>query len=289
MSKFSDVVLNEDPVKVEPLGGGKSGAKLAFYKNNIKAVIKEEKELSPSGSATQRGLWITTLPYREVCFYKLAKKIGWEDIVPEVVLINFKGKNASAQSYVPALNLKEITPNLESYKNPGWVKDLVKTCELVSREKFRRMILLDIIAGSRDRHSSNVGFKYKITGDRIVYDLVAWDNACTFGRYFKFYHNVFHKRLFRDRFNIEPYYQTLENIRLGEFTDLFEGMIHEQEINHAFLRLQYIIDFPYKIPWRLLSEGEDNPNKFPIHKEYFESPDMIEIKEPLTTQNSYLY
>lgn len=290
MTVFSDVVLNQDPIKVEPLGGGKSGAKLAYYKHNVKAVIKEEKELAPNGHPTQRGLLITTLPYREVAFYKLAKLLDWTDIVPEVVLLDYKGKNASAQSYVPALNLHEITPNLEeSDNNPNWIKDLVETCKLVSRESFRRLTILDIIAGSRDRHSKNIGFKYKIAGDRISYYLVGWDNACTFGRYFTYYHNVFHKRLFREKINLEPYYEKLENIRLDDFVGTFEGLIAIEEIYHAFLRLQFIIDFSYKIPWLEISKGEDNLNKFPEYREYFIREDLPDEKEPLLSQQTFLY
>jgi hypothetical protein len=271
-SEFEQTVTQEKPKKWKPLTGGKSGAHLATYENGIKAVIKRAKKLSPQGKKTQRGLLVSTLPRREVAFGKLARLIGpdFMAVTTETVLIDLDGQEASAQKWVTAFHFKDLDNELADRDNDGWVKAFRKVAKLVPEDTWIKLIILDVISGARDRHSNNIGLQLSLAGKgQARYRAVGWDNACTFGRYFRKYHNVIHKYLYPKSIDLTPYWKRLEAIKWPRFYQTFAGLLKDGEIEHAYLRLQFMLEFPYRLPFQIISQGNFDPRQFPEYKPFF--------------------
>lgn len=287
LSNFAQIVKEQEPSKVEPLPEGKSGALLATYSSGVRAVVKPVKDTLPNGKKKQRGISVATHPYREVAYYELAKLLGFEDVVPETVLTHkaVKDKVASAQLFVPnTLKLKDIEPDLRDTHTKGWSKLLTQAALRVPKAYWRQLLALDIIAGTRDRHSNNVGVRLRVSEGKAVYRLVAWDNAVCFGESFKLYHNVFHKFIFRHSVNFDAVWPVWDDLTLEDFHDTFSELLSQKEIAHAYLRLRFFQDYPYRLPWKVVSEGHDCPQEFPDYRAYFEP--VVESTDRLVLASS---
>ena len=276
MSSFAKIVTTQKPNKVEPLKSGNSGAMLATYDNNVRAVIKKRKKTLPNGKHHQRGLSVLTQHRREVAYYQLAKLFGFEQLVPETVLtlkVFDDQEECSAQAFVPAQSLKEIQPLLAQKNELGddWSQVLVHAALKVPRSQWRQLLALDIVAGVRDRHSGNVGLSLGISQKNVPeYHVVAWDNACTFGRTFAKYHNVFHKYLFRTVVDFETIWPIWNQLTREDYEYALAGLLTQEEIDDAYLRMQFFQQYPYKLPWSVCSEGRDDANEFPDYQNYFQ-------------------
>jgi len=270
-STFSTLVLEKTPTSVKHLTEGKTGALLATYANGVKAIVKPAKRKLPNGKTTQRGISVGSHPRREVAFYQLSKLLGF-NIVPETVLTTkaVPGVEASVQVFMPAYHLKQFNPKLSDVHNKGWKTTLIKTALRVSKDQWRQLLALDIIAGARDRHANNVGVTMHIEDNRPIYNLVAWDNAATFGLTFARYHNVFHKYLFRQSVNFDKIWPVLDKITLKDLRRTLGPYVSEEEVGHAFMRMEFFQEYPYKLPWRVASDGNDGPSDFPDYKAFFE-------------------
>ena len=149
-SEFSQIISTREPTEVAPLTQGKFGALLVTYSGGLQAVVKQMKYETPNGRPTQRGLPVFTLPRREVAFYELAKLLGLEHLVPETVLTAFRGKEASAQLYLPALHAWQIDPRLKQIDpHDEWRANLKEVALKVRRHHWRRLVVLDLIAASK--------------------------------------------------------------------------------------------------------------------------------------------
>lgn len=267
-------LVQEKPTKVAQLSSGKSGALLCTYRTGMKAVVKPVKDNMPSGKTRQRGILISTHPYRECAYYQLAKLLGFDHLVPETVMTTYAGVPASAQQFVPAQHIKQLNEDASDVHAPGWRNAVVATALKVPKSSWRQLLALDIIAGARDRHANNVGLLMSITGDRPTYRLVAWDNAVTFGLTFARYHNVFHKYLFRDAVDFTEIWPALDNVTYTDMLTALGDYITEEEVNHAFLRLKFIRDdYPYRLPWTVCSQGAEEADDFPAYVSFFEPSD----------------
>ena len=262
----------EKPVSVRPLHVGKTGALLATYEDGRKAIVKLSKPALPNGKAMQRGIPTMSHPHREVAFYQLAKLLGFEELVPETVLTEkvHDGVVASAQQFVPAVHLRTLQPKLYETSRGDWYTLLKDMALHVPKKYWRRLVVLDIIAGVRDRHANNVGVLLFLAGRKPMYRLVAWDNAVSFGMTFDKYHNVFHKLLFRTSINLKDIWPVLDGLSHAAFTQALGGFLAADEIADAFLRMQFIREFPYRLPWRVMSGNHDGVNDFPAYLDFFQ-------------------
>lgn len=272
MSAFSDLVTKERPLRLEKADGGKSGALVATYEGGVKAVVKMPKEKLPSGHRKQRGIPAALHPTREVAFYRAAKLLGFGDLVPETVLTKkaVPGCVSSAQLFIPAHHLHELDPDLNDVDDPHWGTTLMRTCVVVPKPFWRSLLALDILGGVRDRHANNVGFIMRSEDDRPIYRIVAWDNAVSFGETFDRYHNVFHKYLFRRSVDLADTWAVFDNLTRSDLSYALDEFLSPVEIEHAFLRTRFFIDFPYRLPWKVCSKGHDDPHEFPDYRTYFE-------------------
>ena len=293
MTSFERTVTTQKPVNLRELTEGKTGAQVATYTNGIQAVIKSRRAQLPSGNTTQRELSVKSQPYREVAYWRLALLLdassrdiryhSFAEVVPETVLLppNLVSGNrtTSAQVFMPAQRLQDINPVLKE-DGPGtksWNEALRATCGQAPIDQWLRVCILDIIAASRDRHANNAGLSLQVTDHGVHYKVVAWDNACTFGTPgFYRYHNVFHKQLFRDRLPLTDYYwEVLSRVRLHDFYTYFDdlvqpyGQITREDVRQAFLRVQFMLHFPQRLPWLVMSRGSDDANGFPTWEHFF--------------------
>ncbi len=278
MSEFADLVTSEKPRKLEPAPGGKSGAMLATYEGGVRAVVKSAKDRLPSGHRRQRGIPAALHPTREVAFYlasllcdELGGHGGDDPIVPETVITEkaVPGLASSAQLFVPARHLEDLRPELKDVEAPGWGRDLADACTVVPKVFWKRLLLVDILGGVRDRHANNVGLRMRVMDDRPVYRIVAWDNAVSFGKTFDRYHNVFHKHIFRRSVDLGAEWKTFDRLTRADLRYALGEYLEPEAIEHAFLRTRFFGDYPYRLPWKVCSRDHDDPHDFPSYETYF--------------------
>ena len=271
MSEFADLVTSEKPRELGPAPGGKSGALLATYAGGVKAIVKAVKDKLPSGHRKQRGIPAALHPSREVAFHRSAVMLGCGDLVPETVMTTkaVPGTIASAQLFIPARHLDELRPRLRNLDAPDWGKTLVDACSVVPKAFWKRLLLLDILGGVRDRHANNVGLRMRVIDDRPVYRVVAWDNAVSFGKTFDRYHNVFHKHIFRHSVDLGDEWRLFDRLTRADLRCALDEFLEPEELEHAFLRTRFFGDYPYRLPWKVCSKDNDDPRDFPDYGSYF--------------------
>ena len=113
-----------------------------------------------------------------------------------------------------------------------------------------------------------MGFQVDAASGR--YHVIGWDNAATFGPTFTKYHNIYHKILFRERFNLEPLREMLSRLHESDFRNTLGPYLTTVEVKHAYRRLQFLLEFPDKLPWTIMSGGTEDSNGFPHYVDYFE-------------------
>jgi len=286
VSEFADLVTSERPRKLEKAPGGKSGALLATYEGGVRAIVKATKGKLPSGHRKQRGIPAALHPTREVTFYRAAQLLeqlrggrgpgddaGYDDLVPETVLTTkaVPGVPASAQLFVPARHLDDVVPELRDLDAPDWGGHLVEACSRVPKVFWKRLLVLDIFGGVRDRHANNVGMRMRVSDGQLVYRNVAWDNAVSFGKTFDRYHNVFHKHIFRRSVDLGDEWYVVDRLTRADMRyAALDEYLQPDELEHAFLRTRFFLDYPYRLPWKVCSKGHDDPHDFPDYQAYFD-------------------
>lgn len=260
------------PTSVKMLAEGQVGARLVTYPNGLQAIMKiASAKTTKRGTGEQKGIPTETMPKREVAFYRLSKLLGW-DVVPETVLHDFHGFPASFQQYITSAKLYDVEPRL---RNPGknkdaWVIALRETLrDKVPFEDTLRLTMLDFLAGARDRHAANYGVRLDVTNGKARWRLVGWDNGCTFGLTQARYKCVAHKYLFRDAIDLQPVWDALRAVRRPELQSALIDLIGSEAVDHVWLRLQFVLAFPHRMPWRTLSQGHDESDAFPSYAEFF--------------------
>lgn len=271
---FVTVSQNRVPERVIKTLPGKTGATLRQYADGLRVVVKQ---VDTKSTKKQRGISVKNSGRHAVAFYKLAKLLGWDNLLPKITRKYEDGSEYAIQQYVSAVSCGDIDPDLAEGVRVDkrlWVNKLRKVCSVVPDETWLKVILLDILACSRDRHINNIGFVTTgtvNTSGRADISLVAWDNAVTFGLYFTKYKQVFHKYLFADSVPlcVKPYLDMLNTLTLDAFMDTLGDDLTQTEIVDLYLRMQFILRYPHKLPYTLFSEGAVSSDMFPSRKSYF--------------------
>jgi len=272
MTQLETIVKRMKPVSIKMIAEGNVGARLVTYPNGAQVVMKICSSVTTKNQrTTQRGLPTETEPKREVAFYRLCKLLGW-DIVPETVLGEFAGFPASFQQYMTAAKLYDVEPRL---RNPGknrvaWQIALRETLrDKVPFEDTLRLTVLDFLAGSRDRHAANYGVRLDVSANKARWRLIGWDNGCSFGLTQALYKCVAHKWVFRYAFDLSTVWDDLRRIRRSELASALSGLIDDEAIDHVWHRVQFVLTFPHRMPWKTLSQGHDDGDSFPSYAEWF--------------------
>lgn len=275
MTMLEKIVKTLKPSSIKLIAEGQIGARLVTYPNGMQAIMKvASSKTTKTKREKQKGIDVETMPNREVAFYKLSKLLGW-DIVPETVLHEFHGFPASFQQYMTSAKLYEIEPRLKDPKDPtkghdAWVIALRETLrDKVPLEDTLRLTVLDFLAGARDRHAANYGVRLDLEGTKARWRLIGWDNGCTFGLTQERYKCVAHKYLFRFAMDLSPVWDALRGLQRSTLQSELRGLIGDEAVDHVWLRSQFILTFPHRMPWKTLSQGNDAAESFPSYSEFF--------------------
>lgn len=277
MSLFATTVAHMKPVDAKLLAEGMIGARLVTYPNQVQAIMKIASPATTKKKRNeQHGLPVATFPHREIAFYKLSRVFCEHDpkfdVVPETVAGSYEGYFASFQQYMVSAKLYEVDPRLKKpSKNPdAWAIALRETLrDQLPFDDVLRLTLLDFLACSRDRHAANYGARLAMDSDKARWRVIGWDNGCAFGLTQERYHCVAHKYLFRFSFDLEPVWKTLQKIRRSELVSALSDDLSQEQIDHVWMRVQFVNLFPYRMPWVVLSQGHDKPESFPSYADFF--------------------
>jgi hypothetical protein len=271
VTPFATVVHQSKPASLKLFAEGKVGARLVTYPSGVQAVMKvASKATTKHNRSVQRGIATEGMPKREVAFYRLSQALGW-DVVPETVLGEFQGFEASFQQYVTSAKLYDVEPRLRKPdEKEAWIVALRQTLrDKVPFDDTLRLTVLDFLACARDRHAANYGARLDVTSGKARWRIVAWDNGCSFGLTQAQYHCVAHKYLFRYAFDLSPVWETLKSITRSKLFDALNDLLSPEAIDHVWMRVQFMLLFPHRMPWQVLSNGSDDPESFPDYRDFF--------------------
>lgn len=283
MADFYKTVEDEKFVKVKDLPGN-NGATLCKYPNGLLVVVKEICDKTPKGKTTQRGLDVADGGRHSLAYKRLSEMFGWEYLVPKIVLKQVNGKKMSIQQYITALSCRDLDDALAEGADVDkklWIQKLLHVTSLVSREEWLKLTLLDLIACSRDRHINNVGFRMSGTDEngKATYGLVAWDNDAAFGLTYERYYCVFHKYIFPKRMPLflQDHLTMFRELDYGFFEEKLTEYLLPGEIRDVWLRMQWLIRYPYKLPYKVMSKGAKRPTEFPSYQSFFRFGRLVDL------------
>jgi len=271
MTPFETTVRLVKPSSIKMFSEGKVGARLVTYPNGMQAVMKvASAATTKQNRRTQRHIDVEAMPSREVAFYRLSKLLGF-DIVPQTVMHEFQGFPASFQQYVTSVKLYDLDERLRKPDNKeAWIVALRETLrEKVPFDDTLRLTVVDFLACARDRHAANYGARLDVTSGKARWRLVGWDNGCAFGLTQEHYHCVAHKYLFRYAFDLSPVWETLNAVNRSKLNEALGDVLSSEAIDHVWMRVQFMLLFPHRMPFQTLSNGNDDPESFPAYRDFF--------------------
>lgn len=261
MSKFHETVTTQKP-DLKTIGKGRFGAKLATYENGVRAVIKPER----FGNDLFRGIPSDELCRREVLAYHFDRDVLKFNIVPETLIGKFgKSSRASIQEFKQGYVPKDIVPKVFNREQEDWKQRVAKLASMMPAEDTQKMILMDLVIGSKDRHAANALINVDAK------KLYAIDNGVAFGKSFKFYRNVFHKYLhFKSFTPTKEMLKAVEAVTLPVCKEVLIWLTDaEQEAVYA--RAQFVLEKSDKLDFWTLSKGNLGQNDFPSQSRWIRS------------------
>lgn len=268
MSDFETTVKTMQPVKLERIGEGKFNAHLATYSNGWKAVCKHD-----SSNKVFRRLPTNMAHRREEAFFHLAELI-YPGVVPETYVCEIRGKECSAQKYTPGIHARAYDSSLFDTERSDFGSNFKSVIYgAAPKADWKRLAMLDLVGNSRDRHGKNVLLR---PGNKLP--IMAIDNGFSLGKTFRSYRNVFHRYLFNYHFYAPHLLKELEKLELLEIREAIVPLLEPVYAEHVRRRIDWVLEFPHRLPWRIISCGADRTVDFPSYKRFF-SPDYRRLPE----------
>lgn len=259
MSSFHDIATSQR-ARTSPLTGGKFGAQLAVFDGGVKAILKVKGNIGK----TFRGIPVSTFHRREVAAYRVDRDLLGFGVVPETLLINWRGQEASLQKYVEGVQPKELVPGVFDRKLDDWKHRIAKFAEMVNLEDMVKIIVLDLVIGNADRHARNLII------DTYNHGVVAIDNGTSFGPDFRLFKNIFYKYLFTNRLDIpDPVLSKLSGIGHKAVKDCIGSLLTPKEVEYTYWRIRFVVDHPDRLAFARVSQGNFNNNEFPHYSNWF--------------------
>lgn len=259
MTDFQKTVLTMQPTKIEKIGEGRFGAHLASYNNGWRAVVKHSES-----KKAFRQLPCDQAHLREAAFYRLSQ-LFFPGVVPETYVTKIRDIECSAQKFTPGIQPRDYDKKLFKTKRDdftGNLKDVLY--KAAPRDDWKRLTLLDLIANSRDRHGKNLLIR---PGADIP--LVAIDNGYSLGKTFRSYRNVFHRYLFFYHLHAPHLLRELEEIEYKAIEDALVPLLDPVYAYNVMRRIEWVLEFPHRLPWRVISKGATRTVDFPSYKRWF--------------------
>jgi len=260
MTEFEKTVKTMKPsAKPKKIGEGRFGARLAVYENGYKAVIKPQME----GGVFRRQR-TERAPYCEEAFYHFSQLI-YPGVVPETYTIKLNGHVWSAQLFVPGFHVRQYDAKLFNKEREDFLPNLRRVCFAAApKQAWKRLSLLDLLGNSRDRHGKNVLIRPK-----HVLPLAAIDNSFALGLTFRGTRNVFHQYLFYWQWYDPALLREVSKLTVKDFKGAICPLLEPIFAEHCARRLEWVLEYPHRLPWRIISQGAERSVEFPSYAPWF--------------------
>jgi hypothetical protein len=247
------------PGKVKRLGVGRFGARQAVFDNGVKATLKPKL----FSNEKFRGISRDTQYRREAAAYQLDRQVLKFGIVPPTTLTVYGTVPASIQAWAMGVTAAGIVPNVFNKNIDGWKERVARLGAKVDTEGLRKLIIFDLIVNNTDRHAKNCLF------DSFTKRVWAIDNGLCFGRYLRFYNNVFHRYLYRKKLVLSPEEKTLlESITLEQLMKVLQRYLPAYDIEQTYWRVQWVLKHE-SLGYVDVAPDSDSKNDFPSYKQWF--------------------
>lgn len=265
MGDFSDAVKSGDIQTAHPTEHGRNGAQIVVYTTGAKGVLKKRLY----GDESFRGVPRRYAHINEVAAYQLDQKMFRFGIVPETVLTKHENVSASVQEFHKGATAPDISPGVFNSDSDGWKHKIAKFFCQVDADKLARLVVFDLVVNNTDRHARNLLFT---RGKDDLYSsghLWAIDNGGIFGRDLKFYRNVYHKYMFRNKFPFHSsLFDLLNSFKLAEFETILKPLYGDSRFaEDCMARTRWILRHRRNLAFKIVSEGRFDKNDFPSHSE----------------------
>lgn len=258
---FKQTVSTKQPVKLQKVGEGRFNAHLATYANGWQAVVKHDIK-----KGVFRQLPTKDAHLREAAFYELSK-LFYPGVVPETYVGKVQDKVCSIQMFVPGIHPRAYDKHLFNHEREDFRENFkLVLYKAVPKEAWKRLTLLDLIANSRDRHGKNVLIR---PGNSIPF--AAIDNGFSLGKTFRSYRNVFHRYLFDYRLYAPTMLRELSKIDGKDVRDAITPYLNRVYAENVMRRIEWVLEYPHRLPWRIISKGTTRAVEFPSYKHFFSS------------------
>lgn len=245
--------------KPKKIGEGRFGARLAEYENGFKAVVKPQLV-----GGIFRKLPTERAPYCEEAFYHFGELMA-PGLVPETYTIKVDGHIWSAQKWVPGFHVREYDKKVFDKECTDFMGNLRRVCFTAApKSVWRRLALVDIVGNSRDRHGKNV-----LVRPKRAMPLAGIDNGFALGLTFRGTRNVFHQYLFYWRWYDPALLREASKLTVVDFKDAICPLLEPIYAEHCMRRLDWVLEYPHRMPWRIIGQGAQRSVEFPSYESWF--------------------
>lgn len=260
MALFKETLATQK-APLKSMGIGKFGAQMATFPNGVKAIVKAQVfDNSPF-----RGIPRDSMHEREVMAYRFDRDVLGFNIVPETYMTRVGVKKASTQEFVNGLAAAQIVPKVFNKSLDDWKERVAKLAALVPQDEVQKLVAMDLVIGSRDRHAKNAIFNLDIGKCWAI------DNGASFGKNLALYRNVFHKYFYLKNFSLsDDIAKALANVTPQACDDVLIWL-DKRERDAVYARAQLVLDKANKLDFYTLSKGHLNNNEFPSYGRWIRS------------------
>lgn len=246
--------------RTKPAGDGRFGAQIVTFDNGVKGLLKVQQH----SRRVFRGVPLTVFHRNEVIAYRLDRDLLELNVVPETLLIRWRGEEASLQKYVEGFQAKDLIPGVFDRKLDDWKYKVSQLSQAVNLDELAKVVIFDLVINNTDRHGKNVIID---THNKCVY---AIDNASSFLPCYKLYKNVFHKYLFLRHLGISPEIrQRLDGIRRRDLASVLGSLLPAKDVEYTYWRIRFIVDHSDRLAFARVSQGNFSNNEFPSYSMWF--------------------
>lgn len=268
MTSFSKTVTQQKVAKDEPLKKGDPSPRLLTFENGTQACVRIKVE-HKAGKRIKCGLPVSSLVYRELAFYNLAKMLGLQHLLPESVYGTYKGREALYCAWVSGKHMRKRYSGLFSATNSLVLKaNLRQIKSELGPFQLVEATLLHLVAASRDAHAQNLLVKIPLAKQEPKLYLI--DNEASFGLTMLDYYSFLHKYLYWDSLEIpEHLLHRLAQVSTQDLTQALGGLLNDLELDHLYKRIQFVLELTAtSLGFETLSQGKPRKD-FPDYRWYF--------------------
>lgn len=264
MSLFSEGVQSEQVQIAHPTEHGRNGAMIVTYMNGAKGVLKKRFFTD----AKFRGVPKRYDHVNEVAAYHLDQKLFRFNFVPETLLTKYEGQTASIQEFHKGATAPDISPGVFNSDDLEWKNKIAKFFCQVDPDRLSQVVIFDLVLNNTDRHGRNLLFTKGKDGLISTGKIWAIDNGGVFGQHLKYYRNVYHKYLFRNKFPFHSsLFDLLNSFKLVDFEAILKPLYGDDKLaKECMARVKWVLRHRRHLDFRTVSQGHFDKNDFPSYE-----------------------